>query len=552
MLRAVPAALALVLLAPAVARADAGDIIVQRAAGLSASEHAEIRSDAGVKLAETLPVTRTELVTPNDGDRAGALEKLNADPDVVYAEPDRLVHATTTDTWWAQMWNLHNTGVPGADIDATQAWTLSEGAGATVGVVDTGVNFSQADLAGQLTGNPDDTPGNGIDDDHNGLVDDYRGWDFVDGDNLPEDGYGHGTHVTGTIAALADNGMGIAGVAPQARVVPIRALDNTGSGYMSTIASAFAYAGSLGLRIVNASLGGGDSHYVRDAIAQYPNTLFVVAAGNDSADDDVPSAAEYPCAYTLPNIVCVGATDRNDNPAGFSNHGANSVDLYAPGVNITSTYIGGASNYSIMSGTSMATPHVAGAAALVLAANPGVTAPQIKDALLSTVDARSSLAGLAVTGGRLNAYHAVAKIEGVTPDPAPTATPTPTPTPPVATPPAPTPTPTPTAPVVTTTPEPTPAVAPAPVLRHLRVRGSLRGEKGKLRVTFTLTRATSVRFTVSRRGTRKATWTAKGRTGANSYTLTRRLPTRLTLVPGAYTLAVALNATASSARFDVR
>src|SRR4051794_1150236 len=186
MFRAATAALAVVLLTPAAARADAGDIIVKRAPGLTGAEHAEIRSDADVKLVDVLPIARTELVKPADGDVSAALHALNADPGVVYAEPDRRVQGSTNDSYWFQMWNLSN-GLSGADIDAPDAWGLSRGAGATVGVLDTGVNFSQEDLAGQLTGNPNDIPGNGVDDDHNGLVDDSRGWDFVGRDNLPED-----------------------------------------------------------------------------------------------------------------------------------------------------------------------------------------------------------------------------------------------------------------------------------------------------------------------------------------------------------------------------
>src|SRR4051794_1477902 len=186
MLRAVPAVLAVVLLTPAAAHADAGDIIVKRAPGLTGAEHAEIRSDADVQLVDALPIARTELVKLVDGDVSAALHALNADPSVVYAEADKPVQVSTNDPYWFQMWNLSN-GMSGADIDASDAWGLSQGAGATVGVVDTGVNFAQQDLQGQLTGNPNDIPDNGIDDDHNGLVDDSRGWDFVDDDNLPED-----------------------------------------------------------------------------------------------------------------------------------------------------------------------------------------------------------------------------------------------------------------------------------------------------------------------------------------------------------------------------
>src|SRR5207245_6881993 len=137
-------------------------------------------------------------------------------------------------------------------------------------------------------------------------------------------------------------------VAPGAKVLPLRALDAHGSGSMSDVAAAFAYAGKLGLPVVNASLGGGFSRAVEDAIAAHPQTLYVVAAGNAATNDDTPSTAEYPCAYPLANIVCVGATDSSDQPASFSNYGATSVDLYAPGVNILSTYFTSPSSYVSM------------------------------------------------------------------------------------------------------------------------------------------------------------------------------------------------------------
>jgi subtilisin family serine protease len=433
----------------------------------------------------------------------------------------------------------------------------------TVGVVDTGIELAHNDLAGQIATNPGESgggrEGNGVDDDHDGFVDDYRGWDWVDNDNTPADAYGHGTHVAGTIAALTDNGIGIAGVAPQAKVMPLRALDATGSGSDSDVAAAFAYAGRLGLPVVNASLGGGFSQAIEDAIAAHPSTLYVVAAGNDGADDDAPATAEYPCAYPLPNIVCVGASDNADQPASFSNYGATSVDLFAPGVNVLSTYDASPSSYVLMSGTSMATPHVAGAAALVLAADPGISVAQVKHALLSSVDPRPALAGLSVSGGRLNAAAAVASVAGVAPDPAPTPTATPVAPAPVVTPP---PVSTP-APVVTPAPvsPPAPVATPAPgatprppVLSHLHVHGSLRTPGSRLRVTFSVSRAASVRFTVLRHGAPRAsgTWIAHARTGANAFTLSRRLPTHRTLAPGAYSLRVSLAATASAARFTVR
>ena len=535
--------------APPAAQAADGDIIVERVAGLDRGERRALRADAGVELVAALPIERTELVQPASGDVGDALAALRADDGVVYAEPDRVATVNSArGSFWGLLWGLDNTGQDGgladADIDAPEAWLRSEGAGVTVAVVDTGVDAGQVDLAGQLAGNSGEQgplANNGVDDDRNGLIDDHAGWNFVSGNNLTQDGYGHGTHVSGTIAAAGGNSAGIIGVAPKAKVMPLRALDDTGSGWMSDVADAFAYAGRLGVPIVNASFGGPYSATVEHAIAAHPGTLYVASAGNDHANADVAANA-YPCALALANVVCVGASDDRDQPAGFSNFGAASVDLFAPGVGILSTWIGSPATYATVSGTSMAAPHVAGAAALVEAARPGSRTADLRAALLSSVDVKPALSGLAVTGGRLNADAAVGAILGAGPTPSPTPTP-----PPVATP-------APAAPAAT--PAPTPIATPAPAtLVNLRIGGSLRTRKGRLRVTFSLSRAASVRFTVTRRGSRRplAGWSSRGHAGANRVTLSRRLPTRRTLKPGSYTLAVDLDRVAkTSTLFRVR
>lgn len=544
--------------APAAAQAAEGDIIVQRAPGLSSAERRDLHQDAGVTLVETLPLERTELVEAAPGQQDEALTALRADADVVYAEADRLVSSARVpnDFFWTSLWGLENPA--DADIDAAEAWDQSEGAGVTVAVVDTGINTAHVDLAEQITGNPGEQGNgretNGLDDDNNGLIDDHAGWDFYSDDNVPEDGsvdqygnlLGHGTHVSATIAAVGSNATGIVGVAPAAKVLPLRALGDNGSGWMSDIAAAFVYAGKLGVPIVNASIGGGYSPPLEDAIAQYPDTLYVVAAGNDSANADV-SADAFPCAIPLANVICVGATDSTDKRAGFSNYGAASVDLFAPGVGIYSATIGSSTAYRYMSGTSMATPHVAGAAALALAANPGASISFLRWSLLSSVDVKPALSGLAVTGGRLNANAAVSAILGPEPAPSPTPPATPTPEPPVATPAPEQPVapPTPVAPVHT----PVATATPMPVqLTKVGVAGSLRTKSSKLRVTFRLNRISPVRFTITRRGSKAvlANWTSRGRSGANTVTLRRKLPTGKTLKPGFYTLAVTVSVSAKS------
>ena len=265
-------------------------------------------------------------------------------------------------------------------IKAPEAWALGKGAGTTVAVVDTGADLGHADLAGRLV----------------------TGLDLVDGDTTPQDGHGHGTHVTGTIVA-AENTIGVVGVAPQGTVMPLRVLDDQGTGYSDDVAAAFDFAGDQGVRVVSASLGADQrSAAEQEAIHSHPNTLFVVAAGNDGANNDVNG--QFPCGYDEPNIVCVGASTEADGMASFSNYGATTVDLFAPGVGIRSTLRGG---YGSLSGTSMATPHVSGAAALLFARHPDWTAAQVKQALLDGADRLAAFAGRSVSGGRLNVAAAL-------------------------------------------------------------------------------------------------------------------------------------------------
>ena len=364
------------LLVPVPAFAD--EIIVRREPGLDAAQRADVRADAGARLVQRLTLPDTEVVRVPAGQTDEALSSLEADPRVVYAESDAA-------TWREAA--VDPIAQPDLSlIRAQDAWSFSTGTGVTVGLVDSGVTFSHEDLAGQWSS---------------------TGMDYVDG-GTPDDVKGHGTHIAGTIAAIRDNGVGIAGIAPSVKVLPVRVLDANGNGTPSVIAQGFNYAGDQGVKIVNASLGGPSSTTVENSITSHPNTLFVVAAGNNNGANDDTTPFE-PCSMSAANVLCVGATDNNDAVASFSNIGPTSVDLFAPGVSLSSTCLGTPA-YCTMSGTSMATPHVTAVAALLLAYKPNATVAQLKQAILQGAKPVAALAGKSVTGGRLDALGALGAI----------------------------------------------------------------------------------------------------------------------------------------------
>jgi subtilisin family serine protease len=382
-------------LPPAVGAAESERIVVVREPGMSAPERSAIRRAVDARLTHTLSMRDAEVVQVPDGRLGHALDELNRRPDVRFAEPDARVHALYQPELFGSLYGLQR-------IAAPAAWPLSRGSGVTVAVVDTGISSQHPDLRNRIATNPAERL-NGVDDDGNGLTDDVRGWDFVGRDNAPIDLDGHGSQVSGTIAAELGNQVGIAGVAPDARVLPLKALDDDGAGYVSDVAAAFDLAGRMGVPVVNASLGASaGGRTIELAIERHPGTLYVAAAGNERADND--GLPVYPCNARAPNVICVGASDQADQRASFSNIGARSVDVFAPGVGILST-VGG--SYATASGTSFAAPHVAGIAALVLARNPGASALTVKNAVLSGADRVPGLSGLAVTGGRANALRAL-------------------------------------------------------------------------------------------------------------------------------------------------
>ncbi len=369
-----------------------------------------------------------------------AIRRYLADPRVRYAEPDLPRPPADTipnDPLFPQQWALQNTGqdhpiadpppstakgLAGADIHATTAWDTQKG-NVIVAVLDSGVDITHPDLAGNIWVNPGEIPGNGIDDDGNGYVDDVNGWDFASNDNSPtpgtETGHEHGTHVAGIIAAVQNNAVGVSGVCPACKIMPLRFAFDT-----ATEVSAIAYAVANGASILNASFGGPVwSNIERDAIEQAgaAGLLVVAAAGNNAHDNDMATvdakdnllSPEYPASYDLPTILSVAATNHNDeygygtgcamvNPKYtclFTNWGHDSVDVGAPGVDVLSTFPVADGSYGTADGTSQAAAEVAGVAALVKSQNPTYTPVDVKNAIMNSVVKPASLTQLSVFKG---------------------------------------------------------------------------------------------------------------------------------------------------------
>ncbi len=333
-----------------------------------------------------------------------------------YVEPD-LVYRTTAipnDSYFHYLDGMNNTGqfsgVFDADIDAPEAWNYTTGShSVVVGVIDTGVDYTHPDLGPNIWINPGEVASNGYDDDGNGYVDDVFGYDFANDDSDPFDDNGHGTHVAGTIGASGNNALGVVGVNWNVSIMALKFLEASGAGYTSSAVEAIYYATMMrqwgnNVRLTNNSWGGvGYSQSLRNAIVASADAdmLFVAAAGNESSNND--KHGHYPSSYNIANIISVAATDNQNQLAGFSNYGAKNVDIAAPGVEILSTMP--SAEYDFLSGTSMATPHVAGVAALGWSLIPTASFADIRNALLDGVDPVNSLALYTATGGGLNAVR---------------------------------------------------------------------------------------------------------------------------------------------------
>lgn len=403
----------------------ADHIIVKTKPGIAADDFHAMLTRVGATVRRRIPnsdIFVIQFPVPRLDTVPDGVAALSAEAKfVLYAEPDYIVEAQVIpdDSRFTELWGMHNTGQSGgtadADIDAPEAWDMATGSTTVrVGVIDTGIDLTHPDLAANIWINPNEIAGNSIDDDANGYVDDIRGWDFINEDNNPSDDHGHGTHCSGIIGGVGNNAQGVSGVCWQVSIVGLKFLNANGSGATSDATEATIYATGIGVNLTsNSWSGGGYSQALKDAIdaADAAGILFIAAAGNSGTDNDANPS--YPSGFTSANIIAVTATDRTDAKASFSNFGATTVDLAAPGVAILSCARGG--GFATLSGTSMATPHVAGACALLWSFRPELTNHNVKDILLGSVDQISSMSRKVLSDGRLNIHKALRSNLSITP-----------------------------------------------------------------------------------------------------------------------------------------
>ena len=363
---------------------------------------------------QNIVVVKKAVFQTNDS----AVKSLNENPMVEIAEPNYIykINKAPTDPMYSQTWGLGNigqadpknqVGVAGIDINAERAWEIQTGTREKIiAVIDTGIDYTHPDLVDNMWTNDAEKNGTaGVDDDNNGVVDDIYGYNAITGTGNAKDDQGHGSHCAGTIGARANNGIGVAGVNWNVRMMAVKFLDAGGSGSLADAIKAIDYATKMGAHVLSNSWGGGGfSQTLLDSIQRSNDAgaIFIAAAGNSYNNND--SSPSYPATYQVANVMSVAAIDNRGAKADFSNYGKKTVHLGAPGVNVMSTTGGGYQSYS---GTSMATPHVAGVAALLWANEPNLTAAEVKARLVATVRPLASMKGKTRTGGMVDAYGAL-------------------------------------------------------------------------------------------------------------------------------------------------
>ena len=420
---------------------DDAEVLVRFKPGVSQERMEEIAASLNDRVEDRIESVEglAAIDDLDDEEAARVAEEYAALPEVEYAEPNFRIEAEPgaagsfgysgrsaatlpaggpNDPLLGEQWGLVNTGQrngrASADISAFAAWDKTQGSRkVVVAVLDSGVDYTHADLAGNMWHRPDDMEM--YRDDDLGVIDDYDGFSAVESERDPMDENGHGTHCAGIVGAEGDNNLGIVGVNWYVEIMPLKFMGRGGFGSTKDAIAAINYViarkrDGVNVRVISASWGSQSrSKALEDVIrkAGEADILFVAAAGNDGADAD--KRPHFPSGYKLPNVLSVAALDRRDELARFSNYGAKGVHVAAPGHEILSTWLGG--KYEEHSGTSMATPFVAGVAGLVLSVEPNLSVKELRDRLMNTSDKLDSLKGKVVSGGRVNAARAVGAMQ---------------------------------------------------------------------------------------------------------------------------------------------
>lgn len=419
-----PMVLGLGFLTSAQARSVPGEVVVKIKPGQTQKFLAK-KSSLGVQVKKSMKLLSGEFVVLRAKSKSisSLLEELKRSPEVVYAEPNFLYQIQTPrspDPLFGKLWGLLNTGnnepgedgeytnsggLLGADINAENAWKITKGSKRiVVAVIDTGIDYTHPDLKENLWVNQKEIKGNNLDDDGNGYVDDVHGWNASSDTGDPMDGHSHGTHCAGTIGARHDNGIGVAGVMGEVSLMAVKFLTDEGSGSLEDAIEAIDYATKMNVDVMSNSWGGASSSQaLEDAIkvASERGILFVAAAGNSGTNND--TTPNYPANLRIDNVISVAAHTHGDSLADFSSFGKNTVHVAAPGNNILSTTTG--NTYKVYSGTSMATPHVAGVLGLYLSQVGRQDVRAIRERLMATTVPSGAYRKSIMSGGRVDAYN---------------------------------------------------------------------------------------------------------------------------------------------------
>jgi subtilisin family serine protease len=399
-----------------------GEYIVKLKKDVNAISATALSLELGAYVKSTIPSGNLVVVKrPTFEMQSSAIKTLNQNEMVEYSEPNYIYRTSRlpNDPDLLKLWGLINKGqndklpaapgVAGVDVDVERAWDITQGSEEVViAVIDTGISYNHPDLQANMWKNTAELNGvAGQDDDGNGFVDDIYGYDFTTdtGDSDPADDHGHGTHCAGTIGARGDDGAGIVGVNWKVKLMALKFLSAQGGGTLEGAVKSIDYATKMGVDIMSNSWGGGGpSDALKEAIerAHAAGIVFLAAAGNNSSNND--ANPYYPASYQIPNLIAVAAIDNKGSLASFSNYGRRSVHVGAPGVNVYSSVLN--NGYAHYSGTSMATPHVAGVAGLLLANEPNLTNIEVKERLMRSSRPLSSLKDKS-HGGLVSAYNAL-------------------------------------------------------------------------------------------------------------------------------------------------